>query len=224
MPIDIYIFRYQGIDPNRLAVFFGYLSDTELEELEKMDSTRANRFVAERGSLREILAQRLLATPQSLEFGRSALGKPELAKNLDTRFNLSHCSDLFVLAVSAGLEVGVDIERTQRSNNLERIALHYFSDNEIEFLMANPAEINLRFARLWTIKESIGKLRGTGINKTFLKNATKVTQGIISPNLEWLEDEIVCSSYEKDSHLLSIACTGEDTPNANINESGWTKI
>ena len=189
-----------------------------------MKPIRADRFMFERGLTRQIIGKVLDREPGSMEFERLEGGKPRLIESNLLHFNLSHCKDLFVLATSTEVELGVDVERTQRSNNLERIALHYFSDEEIDLLTSDPKQFEFRFTHLWTAKESIGKLIGTGISKTFLKNATKIEDTVVAPNLEWLQSEVSCSSYERTSHLLSIACKTDLNPTINIHDDGWRRI
>jgi len=83
-------------------------------------STRGRTlWASSRGFLRELLGRYLEHDPRELRFVLGAHGKPALLSPggtgavEDLRFNLSHSGDLALVAVSAGQEVGVDIERAR---------------------------------------------------------------------------------------------------------------
>jgi len=102
-----------------------------LEDLLRADErARAERIVParkrvlwahSRGVLRALLGRYLERDPRALRFELGPHGKPALASEgptrpeaaADLRFNLSHSGGLALVAVSAGREVGVDVERTR---------------------------------------------------------------------------------------------------------------
>src|SRR5262249_47783680 len=74
---------------------------------------RRRRFIVARARLRELLAERLDAPPESIEFVYGREGKPALAERFARsgwRFNLSHCGELALYAFSLGRELGIDVE------------------------------------------------------------------------------------------------------------------
>jgi 4'-phosphopantetheinyl transferase len=99
----------------------------ELAVLSEDERTRAARFVRARDRrrfarcravLREVLGRLLGEPAASLRFRAAAMGKPELDHRPDDprsqwRFNVSHSSDLALIAVYRGREIGVDIERVR---------------------------------------------------------------------------------------------------------------
>lgn len=222
--IDLYVFRYPEVFADEAPIFHECLSDMELESIQNMKPSRAERFMFERSLTRRLIAESLDVSPKSLEFERLENGKPQLVESGLLHFNISHCKDLFVIGVSREFELGVDIERAERSNNLDRIAQHYFSDEEVSFLNSDSKKIELRFTQLWTVKESIIKLRGSGISKTLLKNATRVKGDAIEPNREWLKAEVQCCSFERDNHFLSVACNADVMPVIKIHDEDWCEI
>lgn len=105
-----------------------------LEDLLCADElARAARIVPERnrvlwarsrGVLRALLARYLDRDPLELRFVLGPHGKPALspegpAPAMDLRFNLSHSGGLALVAVSAGREVGVDIESARERYTAE---------------------------------------------------------------------------------------------------------
>jgi 4'-phosphopantetheinyl transferase len=77
----------------------------------------------------------------------------------DIYFNLSHCKEAAICAIS-NLPVGVDIESIREyKENLVNYTMNEAEIAEIQ-QAENPAS---RFIRLWTMKEATMKLIGTGI-------------------------------------------------------------
>ena len=87
-------------------------------------------------------------------------GKPECE---GVYFNLSHSGDMVLCAIS-DVPVGCDLERVTDAP-LE-VADRYFSEMERRYIdeARNHPEINRRFFRLWTMKESYMKMSGEGIS------------------------------------------------------------
>ena len=87
-------------------------------------------------------------------------GKPECE---GVYFNLSHSDDMVLCAVS-DVPVGCDLEKVTDAP-LE-VADRYFSERERRYIdeARNHPEINRRFFRLWTMKESYMKMSGEGIS------------------------------------------------------------
>jgi 4'-phosphopantetheinyl transferase len=79
-------------------------------------------------------------------------------------FNLSHTDGLTACAVSAGVGVGVDVEKIRRLDDLGSLARKSFSAVEVAELFALPeAEHHRRFYELWSLKESYVKATGIGV-------------------------------------------------------------
>ncbi|MSO56499.1 MAG: 4'-phosphopantetheinyl transferase superfamily protein [Acidobacteria bacterium] len=88
----------------------------------------------------------------------SRAGSPPLA------FNLSHTHGLVACAVARGVDVGLDVESTDRVVGERAIARQYFTTEE-EALIAACAERDrqTRFTELWTLKEAYIKAVGQGL-------------------------------------------------------------
>ncbi len=98
-----------------------------------------------RGLLRALLGRYLERDPRELRFALGSHGKPALAREEtdagDLRFNLSHSGGLALVAVTAGREVGVDIERARDRYTAELL-------------------------RVWVANEAVVKCRGIGLAKS----------------------------------------------------------
>ena len=83
----------------------------------------SRRWIASRWALRTILCRYLGEDPATIELGLGEHGKPELADRASRlSFNLSHSGALALVAVTAGHEVGVDVERIEPDRDLLALA------------------------------------------------------------------------------------------------------
>jgi 4'-phosphopantetheinyl transferase len=128
------------------------------------------RFVAGRGVLRETLAAWLDVPPGRLVFSTGTHGKPALALPAAggwLRFNVSHSDGLVLIALAAGREVGVDVERMRTNIADADLARRFFSTREQAALAALPAEgRRTLFFRIWTCKEAFIKATGEGVSRS----------------------------------------------------------
>ena len=124
-----------------------------------------SRFIAAHACLRLLLGQYIGQAPAALRFTAGARGKPRLLdEGTDVRFNLSHSGDRALIAVSVGIEVGVDIEQA-RPEALLDLARRFFAPGEVAALEALPmAEQPGAFVRGWTRKEAFIKALGDGLS------------------------------------------------------------
>jgi 4'-phosphopantetheinyl transferase len=123
------------------------------------------RFVAARGWLRWVLGRYLDRAPQDLRFRSDSGGKPALAGPGDgfLRFNVSHSGGLALVAVTAGREIGVDVERISGGFPGLEVAERFFARAEVDRLGSLPEELQTQaFFACWTRKEAYVKARGVG--------------------------------------------------------------
>lgn len=116
-----------------LAAWRAYLSPDEAARADRFTSPReSRRFIVARGALRAILARYLGVAPADLRFEYGPAGKPRLAGPPDVpRFNLSHCEDAALVAVSPDVDVGVDLERVRFRAAALDIAERYWTPEEL---------------------------------------------------------------------------------------------
>lgn len=99
------------------------------------------------------------ATDLTLSYGEN--GKPRLVHHPDIHFSLSHSGTLAVCAV-ADRAVGVDVERPRRVDGA--LVRRVLTAAEQAWL-AQQANKEAAFIRLWTRKESFLKLTGQGLSR-----------------------------------------------------------
>jgi 4'-phosphopantetheinyl transferase len=127
-----------------------------------------HRFIVARSRLRQILARYLDVTAEDIRFVYGPQGKPVLANSsvpTTLHFNLSHCDDRALIAISFGRSVGVDLERTRVELAGREIVRHCFSIREQVDLHELPAALWTEgFFKCWTSKEAYLKGIGDGLH------------------------------------------------------------
>ena len=87
-------------------------------------------------------------------------GKPFIVGHPELHFSLSHCKEAAVCVLSRK-PVGIDIESIGRYR--DSVARYAMSDEELNEIQ-NSEQPKVTFIRLWTMKESLLKMTGEGIN------------------------------------------------------------
>lgn len=180
------------VAPALLARYSQLMSEVEIE--------RQQRYRFERDRHRDLIARALVRTTLSRyapiqaadwRFHKGGHGKPEIeAPPLPLRFNLSHSKELVVCAVALRHDVGVDVEYTDRRNDVLTIAKHYFSPREIEGLFALPEQHQREaFFDYWTLKEAYIKARGEGISLGLSKFSFLLQQPIAISFVPGFDDD-----------------------------------
>jgi 4'-phosphopantetheinyl transferase len=155
--------------PEEVRCLRAWLSDAERRRAERFRFERdRRRFIVARARLRELLAVRLDATPEAVEFASGKNGKPSLAQQYADsgwRFNVAHCDDVAVYAFSRDGDVGIDIEAIRPVCEADAIAARFFSLREYAAYAAlAPRDRPLGFLECWTRKEAVVKALGDGLS------------------------------------------------------------
>jgi 4'-phosphopantetheinyl transferase len=130
-----------------------------------LDGRKKAQFIAARTCLRTILGSYLQIQPNQVQFQYNQYGKPSLSEIHHTSlfFNLSHSGDWGVLAVVIKKAVGVDLEYIDPEMDFFPLSHRYFNEQEKLCLEQYPHSRQRRgFYRLWTQKEAMLKLLGSG--------------------------------------------------------------
>ena len=140
------------------------LDPTERERARRMlIPSKGKAFGFARAMLRMVLGAYLSIDPERLRFGTSAEGKPYLPGQ-EVRFSLSHSDGGVLLALMHGSEVGVDLEATRRSIDVDALAAASLSEAErLEIDAFDEPERRRALLRQWTRKEALLKAEGGGL-------------------------------------------------------------
>jgi len=167
LPGEAHVWRASGgPDAAALARSAFVLSDDERARAARLHFERDRiRFIRAHGVLREVLARYLAAPPARLSFVKGPFGKPSIAGSA-LEFNLSHCEDMVVVAISGCGAVGVDVERVRDMPDAKSLAAHFFAPAENAALAAAPvSERRGLFFSIWTRKEAYVKATGEGLSR-----------------------------------------------------------
>ena len=151
-----------------------------LEELPEWRRKQALAFKHDAGRRQSILAYRLLCQalreaygvtePPTFLYGEH--GKPYLPPSPQPiHFSLSHCRGA-VACVVGDRPCGIDIESPRK---ISEPLVRYAMNDEEQAIILQSREPSRTFLRLWTQKEAVGKLLGTGIRdnvKDLLREAS----------------------------------------------------
>ncbi len=145
------------------------LSRDERDRADKFHHARDRwHYVVARGTLRQLLAERLRIAAKAVEFAETEYGKPKLAAvhgAVDLEFNVSHSGSLALYAFASGRAVGVDVELMREIPDTDDLAERFFSATEIASLRALPHEKrSSAFLTCWTRKEALIKALGMGLS------------------------------------------------------------
>jgi 4'-phosphopantetheinyl transferase len=158
------------------------LSAAEIVQADRfVQASDGARYTVAHGRLRQIIASYTGLNAESLRFLHTDAGKPFLPLECmpsaaDLRFNLSHSSDVAVLAVANGVDVGADIEQVRAVDSA--VVACFFDPDEQRDLAQLPAENWLRgFYRCWTRKEAVLKASGYGLNAPLDSFSVTVSRG-----------------------------------------------
>ncbi len=169
----------------------------ELSELLSEDETeRANsmlrdqdksRFIRVRGAMRSLLGEQIGVSGGELEFELGEHGKPFISQPESAlQFNLTHCDDLALLAMSERVTVGVDLERISSRPSQLKIAERLFPQSVHDELANLPSsQQDTAFFHHWTEYEACAKCQGVGIFSSG-KDKSGIQTIHFSPKPEWI--------------------------------------
>lgn len=142
--------------------------------------------------LRRELAEKTGKSPASFRFRSTERGKPYLPEPYP-KFSVSHSGTVAVCAIHDA-PIGIDVEKIRPVH--AGVASRICSAKEKEYLeqARDKTEKDLRFFTLWTRKEALFKLRGTGLNDDWKSDVLTRPDGI-AIETERYEDYIVSVAY-----------------------------
>jgi 4'-phosphopantetheinyl transferase len=168
------------------------------------------RYIAAHGILRDILGRYLAKEPREIAFSSNAFGKPFLpvGESDGLYFNMSHASDLVVVALVRDRLIGVDVEFIRPLQDLDALAEYHFSPQE-RALLANRAlsDREPAFFTCWTRKEAYIKAVGKGLSLPLNSFDVSLPAGVAGRRIEptadspgvanwWLSDLTMPPAYK----------------------------
>lgn len=163
--VEVTIFPLDDDSAMPLALAWSWLSADEAARASGFRfGKHRDRYVRGRGMMRGLLARRLGAAPRELAFSIGEKGKPLLVSGR-LAFNLSHSEATAAFALGEVPDLGIDLERLDRTVDIEGLARRCFRETEIAWMHSFPdAERHHAFFRIWTAKEARMKATGEGFS------------------------------------------------------------
>jgi 4'-phosphopantetheinyl transferase len=136
--IVVHALDVAGIGPDGVAALADLLNEQERARAARFAFAEDRRaYVAAHALLRAKLSERAGGAPQDWRFAAAAHGKPHLVDPpCDLRFSLTHTRDRVAVAITEGVEIGVDVESACRRAESLKLAERFFAPEEAAFLRA----------------------------------------------------------------------------------------
>lgn len=169
MDVAVRALALGGIAPEQWQALAAMLDDEERARAARFAFEEDRRaYVAAHALLRSELSRRAGGRPpQDWRFAATKLGKPYLIDPpRDWRFSLTHARGMAAVAVAEGVDVGVDVEPSDRRAESMKLAERFFAPEEVSFLRALQGEARRDgFFAIWTLKEAVVKATGEGLSR-----------------------------------------------------------
>lgn len=158
------------------------------------DMSAAQERAIRRFYLRLLLGAYLGLPGKDVLIERRIKGRPELYKTQsrgEINFNVSRSGGSYLIGISSGAAIGVDLEDIDRKIGKPRaLAKRYFSASEIEALAAYEKEdLRHAFIRTWACKEAMVKANGVGIANQLCRFSVEVDRCKPPAVLQMLDDD-----------------------------------
>jgi 4'-phosphopantetheinyl transferase len=154
------------------SAWLGGDPDPAPDLLDTRERSRAERFLSRRDRaryvarhvfLRQVLSGYLDEAPERIEMRVTPAGRPLLDPRWHLDISTSHDDGLALIAVARGRRVGIDVERVRPIEEAHDLAESHMTARERAWLEAHPAGASRAFLELWTRKEAVVKVLGTGL-------------------------------------------------------------
>lgn len=163
-------------------------------------------------AVRAALSRYLNCAPQDLRITRTEARKPLLASHPACHISVSHAGGWLALACSQTGSIGLDIEALGHRGRLLAIAQRYFAPEEINWIRSPDADLTHRFMQLWTLKEALGKLVGTGLGPALMRRSTTIQRDRPEPVESWTRTNlgavVASQRWSSEQMLMTLASLG----------------
>jgi 4'-phosphopantetheinyl transferase len=177
------------LDFGKLSNPLGQDKGGRLSDLSVFQQNAVRRFY-----LRLLLGAYLGIPGKDVRITRRLKGRPQLddsQSKCQLDFSVARSRDCYLVGVSSGATVGVDLEiADRRSGKPLSLAKRYFSDVETEAMASLEGELLHRsFMHTWACKEAIVKASGLGIANQLCRFSVDVNPENPPAVLEMLDDD-----------------------------------
>ncbi len=168
MEVAVRTLAVGDVDPGQRRALAALLDDAERARAARFRFAEdRDAYVAAHALLRVELSRRADRAAGDWRFRATAQGKPCLVDPpRDLRFSLTHTRGMVAVAISEGIDVGVDVEAADRRVENMKLAERFFAPQEAALLRALEGDARGEaFFALWTLKEAVVKATGDGLSR-----------------------------------------------------------
>ena len=189
MTPGIYLVKVDSpIDENTFQYMLKFVQSEKQERIlkQKIKQNADNMLVSE--ILAKVVIKKIFGIDiAKQEFNYTEYGKPYLPDYPDVHFNISHSGEYVACAVS-DKPIGIDIQKISEYNS--DVAKRVCNGNELAQI-EKSSDKAYEFTKLWTQKEAVLKMYGTGIASGDIKHCLE-NQKIKSKKIDdcWLSETI----------------------------------
>ncbi len=128
-----------------------------------MSAARREQYLKSRSLIRDIVVNELGDAWHGFQH-KGQTGPPRL-RDSSRSVSITHCGAHVAVAVASGVEVGIDIERTDAVFDSPSLQRRMCTPGELARAASmRPLERRRWLTRLWTVKEAYVKSRGRGLS------------------------------------------------------------
>ena len=139
---------------------------------------------------------------RDLHMAYTAHGKPVFPSHPSVHFSLSHSGEWCLCGLDDS-PIGVDVQQ-RRHLDVVSLAQHYFSPEESAMIITLPESQRAdTFFRLWTAKESVLKLEGTG-----LSGSLSSAQVHVGSTLSLVNHTYHLTEYPLEGYYMTVCSVG----------------
>ncbi|MGJ0510379.1 MAG: 4'-phosphopantetheinyl transferase family protein [Methylocystis sp.] len=168
MDVSVTTLDLGGIRPEHWPALAELLDDQERARAARFAFEEDRQaYVAAHALLRAALSDAAGGAPQEWRFAAAKHGKPYLIDPpRDLRFSMTHTRSMVAVAVTEGVEIGVDVEPANRRAESMKLAERFFASEETALLRALEGDSRRdAFFAIWTLKEAVVKATGEGLSR-----------------------------------------------------------
>ncbi len=199
------------------AVVRGLLNPEERARSDRFRSADdARQWMATRAALRLALSGYTRVPPVELSFATRGRGKPFAAGFTEVCFSASHTRGLALIAITRGVDIGVDVEQVDGDRVDLDAARLVLSEAEAASIDSAPlGQQSQAFFQAWTRKEAFAKATGEGLTPRLPEITLRIGRTTLGRNRLTLLDLDLGPGYAG-----AIACLG-DFVGVDVAEFDW---
>jgi 4'-phosphopantetheinyl transferase len=210
-----------GVAPGQWSALAASLDDAERARAARFAFEEDRQsYIAAHALLRAELSSHADRAPSDWRFAATALGKPFLLDApRDLRFSITHTRGMVAVAITEGLEIGVDVESEDRRAESMKLAERFFAPEEIALLRAVEGDARREmFFAIWTLKEAVVKATGQGLSRALDSFAVSPDP----PRVTMRDEEWGADHWRLGSFHFALAAQGNITADFSVVDVGLT--